>query len=185
MEIKGIILQARKDFVDDNFGPDAWQKVVASLPEGDRGMVGDLILAAKWYPFELGERLDRAIVNVLGDGKEKIFEVIGAKSAQRSLLKVHKSFLTKGDPQAFLAKAETIYKAYYDTGRREYTPTGPNSGFLTTYDAKTFSGPDCLTVVGWYREALELCGARNVEVVEEECRAKGGSVCRYRVKWTI
>jgi uncharacterized protein (TIGR02265 family) len=185
MEIKGIIIQARKEFVEEHFGADAWPRILDALQSEDRKALGDLILTAKWYPFELGERLDRAIVNVLGSGKEKIFEDIGAKSAQRSLTKVHKSFLTPGDPQAFLKKADVIYKFYYDTGRREYEQTGPNSGVMTTYDAKTFSGPDCLTVLGWHKEALRMCGARNVEGVEEECRAKGGSCCRYRFKWNV
>jgi hypothetical protein len=70
------------------------------LSQEDRGSIGDLILAAKWYPFELGDRLDKAIVRILGEGKEKIFEEIGAKSALRSLTRVHKSFLTPGDPLA-------------------------------------------------------------------------------------
>jgi uncharacterized protein (TIGR02265 family) len=184
MEIKGLILQARKEFVVDNFGEEAWGRVLAALPEEDRAALGDLILTAKWYPFAIGERLDKAIVDLLGGGDKKLFEEIGAKSARRSLAKVHKSFLTPGDPQAFLEKADVIYKFYYDTGRREYERTGPASGVLTTYDAKTFSVPDCLTVVGWYREALRMCGARGVAVVEEECRARGGSCCRYRLTWS-
>ncbi|MFA4948012.1 MAG: heme NO-binding domain-containing protein [Candidatus Krumholzibacteriia bacterium] len=183
MEIKGLVIQARKEFVEEHFGKDAWQKVLETLPPDDRKALCDLILTARWYPFELGERLDRAIVNVLGEGKEKFFEEIGAKSAQRSLTKVHKSFLTPGDPQAFLKKSDVIYKFYYDTGRCEYAQTGPTSGVMTTYEAKTFSVPDCLTVLGWYKEALRMCGARNVEGIEEECRAKGGSCCRYRFKW--
>jgi hypothetical protein len=185
MEIKGLIIQARKEFVEEHFGKDAWLKILEALPPEDRKALGDLILAARWYPFELGERLDRAIVNGLGEGKEKIFEDIGVKSAQRSLTKVHKSFLAPGDPQAFLKKSDVIYKFYYDTGRREYEQTGPNSGVMTTYEAKTFSVPDCLTVLGWHKEALRMCGARNVEGVEEECRAKGGSCCRYRFKWNV
>lgn len=183
MEIKGLILQARKDFVIENFGEEAWNRVLAALSPEDRSEIGELILTAKWYPFELGERLDRAIVEILGGGDEKVFEDIGAKSAQRSLTKVHKSFLTPGDPQAFLEKAGVIYKFYYDTGRREYQSTGPNSGILTTYDARTFSVPDCLTVIGWYKQALRMCGAKKVEIVEEECRARGGKCCRYRVTW--
>jgi hypothetical protein len=78
-----------------------------------------------------------------------------------------------------------MYKFYYDTGRREYEQTGPTSGVMTTYEAKTFSVPDCLTVLGWHKEALGMCGARNVEGIEEECRAKGGSCCRYRFKWSV
>ncbi len=54
---------------------------------------------------------------------------------------------------------------------------------LTTYDAETFSAPDCLTVIGWYRHALEMCGVQGVRIVEEECRAKGGPHCRYRITW--
>jgi uncharacterized protein (TIGR02265 family) len=185
MEIKGLVIQARKEFVEEQFGADAWRKILEALPPEDRKTLGDLILTARWYPFELGERIDRAIVNVFGGGKEKIFEEIGAKSAQRSLTKVHKSFLTPGDPQAFLKKTDVIYKFYYDTGRREYTQTGPTSAVLTTHDAKTFSVPDCLTVLGWHKEALRMCGARNVEGVEEECRAKGGTCCRYRFKWNM
>lgn len=184
MEIKGLILQARKDFVVDNFGEEEWGRILAAVSEEDRAQLGDLVLAAKWYPFALGERLDKAIVDVLGGGDQKVFEEIGAKSAKRGLGKVHKSFLAPGDPQAFLEKADVIYKFYYDTGRREYKRTGPTSGVLTTYDAKTFSVPDCLTVVGWYREALRMCGARNVQIVEEECRARGGACCRYRVSWS-
>jgi hypothetical protein len=38
-------------------------------------------------------------------------------------------------------------------------------------------------VIGWYRRALEMCGAEGVSIVEDECRARGGEVCRYRVEW--
>jgi hypothetical protein len=86
---------------------------------------------------------------------------------------VHRGFLVPGDPQAFLAKTPLIYSYYYDQGRRDYQRTGDEEAVLTTRDAETFSAPDCLTVVGWYRRALEMSGARSPKVVEEECRARG------------
>ena len=76
-----------------------------------------------------------------------------------------------------------IYSMYYEKGRREYQKTGDKSAVLTTHDAEVFSAPDCLTIVGWHRRALEMCGAAGVRVVEDECRAKGGSVCRYSLNW--
>ena len=96
---------------------------------------------------------------------------------------MHSGYLTKGDAHGFLAKSPSFYSLYYETGRREYTAVGPKEGVFTTYEAETFSAPDCLTVVGWYRKALEMCGVAAVKIVEEECRAKGGKVCRYRVTW--
>jgi uncharacterized protein (TIGR02265 family) len=181
-QVKGTVLKARLGFIDQHFGAAGHEKVLASLSPEDQHELSRL-LPVKWYPFDVGRRLDEAIVNVLGGGDSHFFLRLGEASAEQNLAKLHHAFLTPGDPHAFLAKAPTIYRLYYETGRREYQRTGDKEAVLTTHDAETFSAPDCLTVVGWHRKALEMCGARSVVIVEEECRAKGGDVCRYRVKW--
>ena len=181
-QIKGAILKARLGFVEQHWGREGLDRVLASLSDDDRGALRTL-LTVKWYPFALGERLDAAIVSVLGGGRSEVFERLGAASAEANLAGVHKQFLTPGRPHVFLGKAPQIYGFYYETGRRTYEQTGETSGVLTTYEADTFSAPDCLSVVGWYRRALELCGAHDVSVEEDECRARGGAVCRYRVRW--
>ncbi len=88
-----------------------------------------------------------------------------------------------GNPQAFMKKANIIYQFYYGVGHRTYEESGFTSGVMVTHDADTFSAVDCATVIGWYKEALAMCGAKNAKVAETECRAKGGSVCRYEVSW--
>jgi uncharacterized protein (TIGR02265 family) len=181
-QVKGAVIRSRLGFVEEHFGKDAVGRVLEALSHADREALGT-VLSTKWYPFDLGRRLDDAIVGVLGGGDDGLFERLGAASADRNLTTVHQAFLTPGDPHAFLGKARAIYALYYETGRREYQRTGPDSGVLTTYDAETFSAADCLTVVGWYRRAMELCGVAGVRITEEECRARGGAVCRYRVEW--
>jgi uncharacterized protein (TIGR02265 family) len=181
-QIKGTILKSRLGFVEQHWGREGVERVVASLSDDDqRALRG--ILTVKWYPFEIGERLDAAIVKVLGDGKREVFERMGAAAADAHLTTLHKQFLAPGKPHVFLGKAPQIYGFYYETGRRTYEQTGERSGVMTTYEAETFSVPDCLTVAGWYRRALEMCGAGGVSIVEEECRARGGEVCRYRIEW--
>lgn len=181
-QIKGTILKSRLGFVEQHWGREGVERVVGSLPDDDQKTLRTL-LSVKWYPFEIGERLDAAIVQVLGNGRSDVFERLGAASADANLGTVHKQFLTPGKPHVFLGKAPMIYGLYYETGRRTYEQTGEHSGVMTTYEAETFSVPDCLTVAGWYRRALELCGAQGVSIVEDECRAKGGEVCRYRIAW--
>ncbi len=182
-QVKGSVLKSRLGFVREHFGEAGVARVVASLPEEDQKAL-NMVLTVKWYPFELGKRLDNAIVQVLGGGLPAFFERLGEASADKNLATLHHGFLTQGKPHQFLAKAPAIYALYYETGRREYQQTGPSEGVLTTYDAETFSTADCLTVIGWYRRALQMCGAAAVDVVEEECRARGGAVCRYRVRWS-
>jgi uncharacterized protein (TIGR02265 family) len=184
-QIRGAILLSRKAFVIKHFGDAAWRQVVQSLSEEEQQLLDGLIIHVGWYPFEIGERLDKTIVQVLGRGDTQVFEKIGAQSAIENLNGVHKDFIREGDPQAFMRQANTIYSFYYDKGRRTYEPTGPTSGVMTTHEAETLSAVDCLTVIGWYRTALEMCGAKNVRIVEESCRAKGDLVCQYRFDWTI
>jgi hypothetical protein len=181
-QIKGAVLKSRLAFVQDNFGKEGLQRVFGALSDGDQRTL-KMLFTSNWYPFSLGRTLDDTIVRVLGGGRPEFFERLGAASAEKNLSSIHSGYLTKGDPHGFLAKSSSFYSLYYETGRREYTPTGPKEGVFTTYEAETFSAPDCLTVVGWYRKALEMCGVKGVRITEEECRAKGGMVCRYRVKW--
>ncbi len=185
MQVRGSVLHARKTFVMEHFGPEAWNKVIQSLPSESGEVYKGIIISAGWYPFKVGEDLDKAIVEILGKGDPAIFETIGVQSARDNLSGAHQSFISKGKPHEFLAQANTIYKFYYDTGRRTYEKSGPTSGVMTTYDAETFSVPDCMTVIGWYKEGLRMCGAKNVEMVEETCRAKGGQFCRYRIQWEM
>ncbi len=182
-QIKGSVVKSRLAFVEEHSGKDGVQKVLAALPEADRKSLASVI-TVKWYPLDLGTRLDDAIVRVLGGGKPEFFERLGAASAEKNLTTVHKAFVTDGDPHAFLSRTPAIYSMYYEKGRRDYQKTGDRAAVLTTHDAEVFSIPDCLTIVGWHRRALEMCGATGVKVLEEECRATGGDVCRYKLTWS-
>ncbi len=183
VQIKGAALLARIELVNNVAPGDGMARVLARLPKPDRDEL-HAVLASKWYPFDLGSRFDEAIVQELAGGDRRFFERIGEASAERNLHGVHKGFLVAGDPHAFLARAPQIYSFYYDKGRREYERTGDTEGVLTTYEAETFSSADCATVIGWYRKALEMCGAKKPRIAEEECRALGGKVCRYRLSWS-
>ncbi|MDH4351699.1 MAG: TIGR02265 family protein [Gemmatimonadota bacterium] len=181
-EVKGSVLKARLAFVEEHAGADGLARVLASLSEGDRKSLQS-VSGVGWFPFALGKRLDDAIVTSIGGGRLEFFERLGEASAETNLRGPHKAYLTPGRPHAFLGFTPKIYDSYYRTGRRVYEKTGETSAVLTTHDAETFSAPDCHTVIGWYRKALEMCGCGNVSVTEEECRARGGAVCRYRLSW--
>jgi uncharacterized protein (TIGR02265 family) len=183
-QVKGAVILARRAFVREEFGEDAWQRLLETLPEEDRELLDGFILTASWYPFDLNERIDAAIVEQLGGGDTIIFESIGSWSAKKNLAGPHKTFLTPGSPLRFMEMSDRIYDFYYDTGQRKFEATGESSGVMTTSGAETFSQTDCLTVIGWYKKALKMCGASTVDIEEETCRARGDECCSYRLSWT-
>lgn len=185
VKIKGSVLRSRLAMIADIAPEGGLDRVLDRLDPDVRETLGSL-LASSWYSFDVGRKLDAAIVDELGGGRPEYFEKLGEASAEKNLGSggVHRQFLVVGNPHAFLEKASLVYSFYYDQGHRDYEKVGDNEAILTTHEAETYSAPDCATVVGWYRRALEMCGVEKPRVVEEQCRAKGGGVCRYRLTWS-
>jgi uncharacterized protein (TIGR02265 family) len=179
--VKGGAIKSRLEFVNERGGEAAVQRVLARLAEADRQTCAQ-ILTGKWYPFELNERLDEAIAAEMGIG-EQVFLLMGEKSATHNLGASHRVFITDRDPHGLLRRAAQIYQMYYDTGRRTYEKVSETKARLITFDSATFSKHDCLTVVGWHRKAIEMCGGTKVRVTETKCRAKGADVCEYVCEW--
>ena len=184
-QTKGAVLLARRAFVTKNYGAAGWQRVLEGLPERSRPTIEGNMLSTRWYPFSVNNDLDATIVKVLGGGNDSIFKAIGAASASENLGGPHRPFLAPGKPELFLSRTASIYSFYYNIGRRDYEATGPTSGVMTTFGGEASSKNDCLTVIGWYEEALKMCGATQVDMVEESCRAKGDPYCRYQISWSM
>lgn len=181
-KVKGGALLARLAFVREHKGEEGVQRVLSRLsPEDQR--VSSQMVTGGWYPFELNERIDDAVAAEMGMG-EKVFLMMGEKSAVQNLGGAHRAMVSPGDPHGLLKRAPQIYQMYYDTGRRTYERLGDNKAVIRTHDAATFSKHDCLTVVGWHRKAVEMCGGVNARVTESKCRASGADVCEYVCEWS-
>ena len=182
VKVKGAALLSRLAFVRDHHGEEGVQKVLARLSEQDRGACTHL-LTGGWYPFALGERLDQAVAAEMAMG-EDVFLLMGEKSAVQNLSGPHKALLSPGDPHGLLRRTPQIYQMYYDSGRRLYEHAGEKKAILRTYDAPAYSHEDCLTVIGWHRKAIEMCGGTQVRVTETQCRANGAPYCEYVCEWS-
>lgn len=180
--IKGAPLLSRLAYVRAERGDQGVQGVLARLPIADQKACTQL-LTGGWYPFELNERLDQAVADEMGLG-QKVFLKIGEKSAEQNLTGPHRAMLSDGDPHGLLRRTPQIYQMYYDTGRRTYEQAGERRAILRTFDAETVTPNDCLTVIGWHRKAIELCGGTNARVTETKCRARGAEVCEYVCEWS-
>ena len=179
--VKGGAMQSRLELVRERGGDAAVERVLARLSDADRKTCSHVLTGA-WYPFELNGHLDEAIAAEMDIG-ERVFLLMGEKSAMHNLSAAHRVFVAGRDPHGLLRRAAQIYQAYYDTGRREYEKTGEKKAVLRTYESTAFSKHDCLTVVGWHRKAIEMCGGKNVRIAETKCRTSGADFCEYVCEW--
>jgi len=180
--VKGAVFDSRLAFLRAEGGRDLVQKVIALVPASDRAEIDKGFHPDEWYSFDLNARLDIAISKALGRGDE-IFRTLGAYSAQHNLGSVHHEYVTAQNPHGLLEKAAEIFRVYYDSGHREYRRLSDTSAALRTYDCRSFSLEDCLTICGWHEKAIELCGGKKPRVSEPICRAAGGPLCEHICEW--
>lgn len=182
--IKGNVVLARLKYVRETGGDQALQAILARLPPEDRKVLSGWILPISWYPLDVYLRLDDAIASVMSPhDRPSLFLAMGRASADANLKGPQRPFVREGEPHFLLQAAPQIYAAYYAVGRRTYERTGETSAVLVTHGAENVTATDCLTVVGWHVRAIELCGGKDVSVVETRCRTRGDEVCEYRCSW--
>ncbi len=183
--IKGGVIKARLDFVRGRAGEAGLEAVLGRLSRQDQEVLRGWILPITWFPLDLNLRLDDAIAAELSPGdRDGIFLEMGRASADSNLGGPQHPYVREGEPHFLLRAAPLIYSAYYEVGRRTYERTGDNSAVLRTFDARSVTRTDCLTVVGWHQRAIEMCGGKDVRVTETRCRTRGDPHCEYRCEWT-
>ena len=180
---KGSVFVSRLKFLRERGGAVLVERVLDRLPPADREVLRGIVLPASWYPFELNERLDEAIVSCL-EGGDELFRELGRQSALHNLTTTHRNYIRNHDPHGLFRQAASIYRVYYDTGSREYEKVGQTRAVLRTIGSKSFSRTDCLTVVGYHEQAILMCGGHDPRVEEPRCRVRGDSACEYLLAWT-
>ena len=183
VHIKGSVLKSRLAFVQDLAPDGGAERVLGRLSAQEQSELCSL-LATKWYPFELGQHLDEAIVAELGRGQAGFFERLGSASADKNLTGVHKHFLVAGNPHAFLERTPMICSLLLRQGPSRVPEDRSDRG-----------RPDDLRRGELQRSRLRhgrglaragAGNARRPEPAGRRGRVSGSrrEVCRYRLSWS-
>jgi hypothetical protein len=181
MHVKGGLLRARFLFVALNEGPDAWDRVVARLPEETRPALSEIGID-DWFPLGLLEQLDLAVADELGGSRQEVFDKLGEFSATSSLSGPYSSLLS-ADIHSFLKQSSLIHHAYQDFGSASYEPLSETSGLLTIKYDMAPPASFCASGTSYFRHAVELCGAQEASITHTRCRGRGDSVCEFYITW--
>jgi hypothetical protein len=139
---------------------------------------------ADWYPLAWFIELNQAIDRVVGRGDLTMVKELGRHAAEAQLTTIYRLFIKLGTITWILARAARLWNLHFDSGRlllREF-PDGQ-----LEVEILDFAAPHrvhCLAVQGWVERAIELSGARDVELTEVDCRALGHDRCRFRLRWS-
>jgi hypothetical protein len=178
---KGLSIVAVRDYVLQHHGREAWASVLAALPRDDADIVS-AALGVGWYPLALYARLLRAVDQQLGQGDLRAIRPITRFEAERDLPTIHRLLLKMVNPVFVVEKMAELWPRYHSTGQLRIERRGDRAVDATLADWSSDEAL-CVGFQAYCERAIELAGARDVRIAHSICRARGGAVCFFRVKW--
>jgi uncharacterized protein (TIGR02265 family) len=182
-EIRGLIIQTRMDYLEKTKIQLVHKKVLDKLPESTRFAIGEQIFLTNLYPFRFLNELDQAIDETMEQPSEIIFRDIGNHCAHTILDRYFYNYIESKDPQKFLAQISHLYAKLWNFGTYSLnTFTENDVEVVYSYQEKIHS-QYCLYLEAFLKTGVELCGGKNVSIIELDCKGKECFSCRFRLTW--
>lgn len=184
MEIKGSAVRSILDYVKKNHSEN-FQEWLNSLPESSRIIIDQPILPANWYPVN-----DAAIIPT-----EKIGAMFfqndyikgawqsGRFSAEAALTGIYKFFVQAASPHFIIGRASRILSTYYNPSEISVVDKGDKWVKLYITQLGSKSAVIESRIGGWIERAMEISGAKNVEVKILQSMSKGDPKTEIMVSW--
>ena len=154
--------------------------MVATLPPEQRSEYTRWIQPMAWYPTA-------GFVALIGAARDhyrwpRLPEAYGEAAAMQELTLFHRFILRFTSPNWLIRRGSEVWQTYHNTGSW-IIEAWPNRIRGTLRDFGIVDGMYCRVLVGWFRRAGELTGARTMKVLHPHCRATGASTCVFVGEW--
>ncbi|HUN55152.1 MAG TPA: 4-vinyl reductase [Smithella sp.] len=185
--IKGSNFNSILKYVKEKYGPDAPDKAIKQLLPEDQRLFENAIYDGAWLPERVYSELSCSIDKVFGNGDHALSFTIGHYNALNCVPKLYALFVRNGSPEFSLKSASNFWRQTHNSGNLVIQEVTPNSTtiYLKDFYHGSHNNPAfCHGLRGYFAGVLELSGAKNVRIFEEQCGALGASHCVFKGTWT-
>lgn len=179
---KGNIFVSARMFTEQRFGPEAVERVLASMPKSERQILLETTILG-WYPAGPALTYHRALDACFGSGDLALCVEAGRFSAGWALGTVLKLFLKLRSPHWLMEKSASVWGRYHDSGRWEFDAPEEKQMRGRLYDYAVRDPVLCARLRGFIMGAVELTGGQEPKVSERCCTARGNAYHEFHCTW--
>lgn len=182
VRVRGIAFIGAMQFVKDEFGPEAHERVVEALPEANRATFTVPLRDALWRPLEDLALYAGAARRLFAPEDPTFYERLGFRAGrvERDEGGFHPMV---ADAPTAIRLASVIWRSLYDAGRMELLPDGDGRALARIHDFPT--SPALCQANGAALSGLLGSDERPVRTQQTACALDGAPFCEYRVSWTV
>ena len=170
------------NFVRARYGGEAWQRVLAALPEDAAREIG-AASAVAWYDLALYVDLLHKVVDLCAGGDRSVLDDLERYELKQDLNIFVKIIMRALTPRRCLESVTKLWNRVHDSGRWEVAMPGPKEITGILYDWGCVDAFLCLELRAYIARLLECTGVKDVVVFHNVCRASGANACEFVGRW--
>lgn len=163
-EIKGTVLIDSIKAIKARGGDAEFQKIINELGGEARSIFEGRISPSSWYPLDaFAEFLEADIRETAGGAREALI-LRAEKVIEAQLRGIYRVFIKYGSPMFVVKRIAAVHATYYNG--IEIMPQAHDSNGATIRYAGLKKRHEIIGygIIGFFRKALEISGARNIAV---------------------
>jgi len=184
VQIKGTAVLDAIKAIKERAGTGAFERIVGHLDEETQRVFRGEISPSSWYPFDAFARFLEADIRETAGGNEE--ELIKRSEAviERQLRGIYRVFIRLGSPEFVIRRIAAVHSTYFEGVDIIAEMKGPNSaaiqyvGFTRKHRIIGFA------IIGFFRKALEISGAKQIDVRFRVPIEAGEPYCELSLNWT-
>jgi len=184
VEIKGTAVSDTIKGIKKRFGDQTYKNIVDQLKGETRTLFErSLILASNWYSLDAFAQFLEMFLKVAVQGNEQELIKRSEVVIERQLSGIYKWFVKLGSPEFVLNRISAVHRTYFQGVSIEVNLPSPGRAILKyTGFAKQHRliGP---IIIGFYRKALEISGAKEVKAEFISLIEDDRGYCELLLSW--
>ena len=181
-EIKGTVLADTINAIRSRGGDPELQKIISQLSPAAREAFERPIQISAWYPLDTFVEFLEVDIEVSAAGNREILIARSERVIEAQLRGIYKVFVKLGSPGFVITRISAVHATYFKDVHiipelQDHSATIKYVGFAKHHDIMRF------IILGFYRKALELCGAKHVSLNFTIPISEGGEFSELNITW--
>lgn len=182
-EIKGVAVLQSIDSIKARGGEEEFQRILAELDAETRSVFDCQISPWKWYSLDAFAALLEADVRLTAHGDREVMIARSEKVVEGQLRGIYKMFIKLGAPAYVIRRISSVHQTYFN-GIHFIPEFGESNEALIKYvgfePRHEILG---YVIVGFYRKALQISGAKEVAVNFTVPISAGDPYAELKITW--
>jgi hypothetical protein len=184
VEVKGSVVSDSIKAVKEHFGEQAYTAIVSQLQGEARELFERAsILSSSWYSLDAFTEFLEKDIKVTARGNEQELVKRAEVVIERQLSGIYKMFIRLGSPQFVLNRISVVHQTYFRGVDIAVSFPGPDKAILKYTGFAKQHRLIGLTIIGFYRKALEISGAKDVVAKFTTLIEQGMGYCELALTW--